>query len=92
MVARELHSGKPLDLITVETPLEGIVDIIQGGVVTELGGSDSPFNSSVLAVVPFTVNQVRYELVLGHLLFDSVLQRGLKSVVHTKEAHLAQFL
>lgn len=63
MVALEFHSGKPLDLITVEDPLKGIVDIIYVCVVTELGSSDSLFNSSVLAVVPFTVNQMRYELV-----------------------------
>lgn len=92
VVEDELHSGKPLDLITVGAPLEGIADIIQSSVVTELGGSDRPFNSSVLTVVSFTVNQMRCELVLVHFLFDSVLQRVLKSVVHTKEAHLAQFL
>ena len=63
VVAHELHSGKPLDLITVETPLEGIVDIIQGGVVTELGGSDSPFNSSVLAVVPLPDRQERARVI-----------------------------
>ena len=92
MVAHELHSGKPLDLITVEAPFEGIVDIIQCSVVTELGGSDRTLHSPVFTIIELALNQVRYELVLGHLFFDGVLQRGLKSVMHAEQAHLAQFL
>lgn len=84
MVAYELHGRQPIDLIAVEAPLVGIIDIVQCGVVTELGGSDRPLHSPVFTIIELALDQVRYELVLGHLLFDSVLQRGFKSVVHAE--------
>ena len=84
-IGKTTRCSKPLDLIAVEAPFEGIVYIIQCSVVTELGGSDRPLHSPVFTVVELALNQVRHELVLSHFLFDSVLKRGLKSVVHTKQ-------
>lgn len=76
-------------MVSVEAPLEGVVHIIQRGVITELCHSDRPLYSPVLTVVPFAVHKMRDELVLGHLLLDGVLKRGLKSVVHTKPTNEA---
>ena len=92
MVAHELHGGKAFDLITVQSPFEGVVDIVQRSVVAELGSPDGSLYGAVLTVVELAVDQVRDELVLCHFLFNGVFQRGFKSVVHTEQAHLAQFL
>ena len=59
VVAHELHSSKASDLIAVEAPLEGIANIIQCSVVTELGGSDNPLHSSVFTIVTRFAPSVR---------------------------------
>ena len=59
VVAHELHSSKASDLIAVEAPLEGIANIIQCSVVTELGGSDRPLHNSVFTIVTRFAPSVR---------------------------------
>jgi hypothetical protein len=56
VVADKIEGGEPLDLVAVETSLEGVVDLFERGVVTEQGTSYRPLYGPVTAVISFAAD------------------------------------
>ena len=83
--------GQTLHEVLVQSPLDGIVHILDRRRKPESGALDQVVHMPVVALVPLVADEHVHELVDGHVVSAVVLQARLEGVVHSIEFHLPEF-
>ena len=88
----ERKIGQSLHEVLVQSPLDGVVHILDRRRKPEAGALDQVVHVPVVALVPLVADKHVHELVDGHVVPAIVLQARLESVEHSVELHLLELL
>jgi hypothetical protein len=84
--------GESQQLVFLQPPGEGPVDLFEGGPVAKTSEPQKPCKPTIVSLIPLGIHQVAEQLVGGELPLRSALHAGAEGPHHTVQLHLLHSL